>query len=335
MLVEIPEFISNAAHVEILDQGLVRSNTIVAICSDIELNITLNLKTQRECNLVFFNELNKENTKVIGKLLSSNAVTEDLLLGYWMSAHSAFRAMQANEGEGGQVAASAVPVKFLVKRNDGLQVFIDALENQNLEDGDIVVIADKPIAIATNRVIPRSLLGEADPKFLSYDDRIKLVSKINLASQISLYPKNILMIDYIDELEASLGAYNHNRLCYVISSMIHSQLGKKVDVVISDSDTGVDQAQPLIGFPTVGSTPLGVTAGLSIYEALRVSALAELVRGHNRLIPIVISKPSARNQIRPHIGSERNYPGMIHINLEQEFHRGLLTSVYWEVQKND
>lgn len=336
MLIEIPDFICEDAEITFLhNNGHIGINETIAICKDNKNMLTYRLRTQRDCNLQFFNEPFDGYPQIIGKLNTFNTATDDFLLGFWMSSHSAFRALQANEEQGGQVAASAVPIQCHIYRDEGLQVFVDALKSQDLENGDTVVIADKTVAIATNRVIPRYFLGDRDPKFLSAQERRDLVCSIKENYNVPLHSRNILMIDFINDEEASLGAFNHNQLCYEISKGIYEKYKKIVDVVISDSDTGVDQGQPLIGFPTVGSTPLGSTAGLSVYETLRVSVLAEYVRGHSKHIPMVICKPSKRNRVRENIGSRRIYPGMIHISLEKEFHRGLLTSIYWEDSKND
>ena len=51
------------------------------------------------------------------------------------------------------------------------------------------------------------------------------------------------------------------------------------DVVVSDTDTGTEVRETLIGCITVGATPLGATAGLVLYECMRVAAATELCRG--------------------------------------------------------
>ena len=92
---------------------------------------------------------------------------------------------------------------------------------------------------------------------------------------------------------------------------------RKVDVIISDTDTGLDVRSPLIGCITIAATPLGATAGVNLYEAMRCSTAAEFVRGHDKRIPIVICIPAERRKKRDGIGLKRSYDGALHISKEK------------------
>ncbi len=82
-------------------------------------------------------------------------------------------------------------------------------------------------------------------------------------------------------------------------------------MVVSDTDTGLDVLAPLIGTLTIGATPLGATAGLTLYECMRCACAAEFVRGHDKGIAIVVCRPAARCAKRARLGEHRGYAGML------------------------
>jgi hypothetical protein len=108
-----------------------------------------------------------------------------------------------------------------------------------------------------------------------------------------------------------VGAADHNAACARLAAAITESGGKRVDVVVSDTDTGLDTRRPLIGTLTIAATPLGATAGLNLYEAMRCAVAAEFVRGHNRGIPVVLCIPAERRRGRPGVGLPRSYPGAL------------------------
>ena len=87
--------------------------------------------------------------------------------------------------------------------------------------------------------------------------------------------------------------------------------GSTVDVVVSDTDTGLDVRAPLIHTVTIGATPLGATAGLTLYECMRCACAAEFDRGHDRGIPLVLCRPARRCAQRERMGEHRGYDGVL------------------------
>lgn len=333
MILQIPEF---QEIVQLVKHDYIKKfdeHQIIAKCIDAKNKPILSLVIQEDCNIKWsFKESNKfvQSGEEILSYEGAKTINAELM-GLWMSAHASFRAIQALDSQGGQVAASSINVMRNINENSGIDSIVDSLQGQMLEDGDIIVVADKAVAIAQGRVISKKILSELDPKFQNKSEREKLAKNIYEYSGHTMTSRQTMLIDYLNEEEISLGATNHNVLCKEISLLIYEKFGVKVDTVISDSDTGVDIGEPIIGIPTVGASPLGATAGLSFYETLRVTAVGELARGHNKGVPIVICKPSFRNKFRSNIGEGRNYQGSLHISLEKELHRGLKNTIYWEV----
>lgn len=266
----------------------------------------------------------------IGEVRSLEADVDKDLLMLWMSSHAAFRAWQAQLGEGGHVAESLIAVEAAVAESSGLAGIMAALSGVELSDGDVVVIADKCVSFAFGRIFPREFMGGQDPKFLLPDERRDFAHMLSKRLGYPLSERQLLCIDYVPTDRASVSIGNHNKLCNEISQAIQRDHARTVDVVISDSDTGLDYGFPLIGGATVGCSPLGATAGLTPYEAIRVSAAAEIRRGHARRIPIVICKTNARNARRPSTGLCRRYEDSFDLSREVFIHHGLKNTYYWK-----
>jgi F420-0:gamma-glutamyl ligase-like protein len=195
-----------------------------------------------------------------------------------------------------------------------------SLKKRDLEDGDVVVVPDKPFAIAQNRLIPLDWLLTADPKKTSAEGRERLLEQVRSRVSTPVEASDLILADtYIDSELGSLatvGAYDHNRIAADVAAGIRASTGKIIDTVISDTDTGLDVSEQLIGCITICATPLGATRGLTIYEAMRAACAAEFTRGSTRRIPIVICKPIPRSRLRQHIGDFRGYNGRLQLARE-------------------
>ena len=110
---------------------------------------------------------------------------------------------------------------------------------------------------------------------------------------------------------ATAGVHNPNEVAVRLSRRIRDSLGVTCDVVISDTDTGLDVREMLIGTITIGATPLGATAGLVLYECMRVANAAEFSRGTDRNVPLVICRPHERRARRVGLGEFRGYNGRL------------------------
>lgn len=271
----------------------------------------------------------------IGTAHSFTATCNKDMLLLWMASHAAFRGWQAQLGEGGHVANEAVGITGDIAESCGLHGLIDALAQADFSDGDILVIADKCVSFAFGRIFPRHFLGGQDPKFLRPDQRLDYAQQLSQRLGYSLSERQLLCIDFVGGDRASVSINNHNEVCAAIAAAVQQRFGKCVDVVISDSDTGVDYGYPLIGGATVGASPLGATAGLSPYEAMRVSVAAEIQRGHGKRIPIVVCRTNARNARRDKAGAARPYPDTFDMSREPLIHHGLTNTYFWKALDDD
>lgn len=330
MLLEIPAPLDPATLRIRHPGGYVAPGTVLASCHG-EGVPPLALLCQAPCRVEWCGPEGADfrDDTVIGSLLPLPGQLDVDLVVLWMGAHSAIRGLQAADGEGGLTAARATPLAAVVTEQAGLGQFVEALDTADLESGDTVVVADKVIALAQGRVAPRALLGGADPKFLPPAERRALAARLSAACGVAVSARQMLLIDHLDEARVSLGGDGHNAACAWIAEALEERRGVCVDVVVVDSDTGVDRGTPIVGVPTVAASALGSTAGLTMYELFRVAAAAEVVRGHTRGAPLVRLQSAARNRARPGMGRARHYPGTLSIAMEAEIHRGLPTPAYW------
>lgn len=222
-------------------------------------------------------------------------------------------------GESGQIAKSVVAVQCRLDlyKNDMEMVtsqLVDALRGAGLSAGDTVVVSEKIISIAQGRLFPLNLLYNNDPKngdstrsTLLLEEVRRYVLDVTMEDLISADS----LLDWPDGPTATAGVRDPNGVARQLSIRFEEDLGTKCDVVISDTDTGLDIRQPLINCITIGATPIGATGGLALYECMRVANAAEFTRGSNRSIPLVICKPHQRRALRDRIGAHRGYSGSL------------------------
>jgi F420-0:gamma-glutamyl ligase len=182
--------------------------------------------------------------------------------------------------------------------------------------GDVVVIADKIVAVALGRLAPREVIKNPDPKTIPTSHLPKLARHWSNELGFVVEAHHLLLADEYGSQQASLGADYHNERSADVAETIKQLRELDVDVIISDTDTGLDVRQPLIGIVTIGATPLGATAGVNLYEAMRCAVAAEFTRGHTLGIPVVICVPAERRRARQGIGKQRAYPGLLDANRE-------------------
>jgi len=236
-----------------------------------------------------------------------------------IATNAAFKGLLGSMGQSGHVCAST---RAIEKRLDlemdwtDLCAYLAVLINGLVDEGDTIVIADKVVAVAQGRLGPGKILTEPDPKTISAERLVELAKRYEHELGICITPTHLLLADQYGSDQATLGALDHNQAAYELSRSIALQGGVNVDVVVSDTDTGLDVRTPLIGCVTIGATPLGATGGLTLYEAMRCAVAAEFVRGHTRNIPLVLCIPAERCRKRPRLGQHRGYDGMLHISQE-------------------
>jgi hypothetical protein len=235
-----------------------------------------------------------------------------------VAVNAALKGMLGAMGQSGHVCQRAIPVEVYLDTGTGYrQVIAQAVEalRDVIQPGDTVVIADKVLAVAQDRICAAEVLHSPDPKTVGEAARETLA--VTWAERCG-FPVTALHLLLADEYEhptrgplAVLGCADHNEAAHNLAEAIRESTGVVVDVVISDTDTGIDVRRPLIGTVTFGATPLGATGGLTIYECMRCACAAEFVRGHDRQIPLVVCRPARRCADRPEMGGYRGYPGVL------------------------
>lgn len=236
-----------------------------------------------------------------------------------LAINAAFKGLLAASGQSGHICKIASPVSLEIDTSNGWSSVMECIVSRLAglpAHGDTVVVADKVVAAALGRIGPREILLEPDPKTVDAEflEDIAAAWQEKLGFRVS--PFHLLLADEFGDTAATLGADDHNLRCSELAAAIYAGTGTRVDVVISDTDTGLDTRSPLIGTVTIAATPLGATKGLNLYEAMRCAVAAEFVRGHDRGIPVVLCMPAERRRNRKEIGLPRGYPGHLHISNE-------------------
>jgi hypothetical protein len=236
-----------------------------------------------------------------------------------LAVNAAFKGLLGSMGQSGHVCARTRSVERKLDLSVGwerVRAALVQLADGLLDDGDIIVIPDKIVAVAQGRIAPRRILRDPDPKTTSPDVLPSLAARYQSELGIPVLPLHLLLADEYGDGSATLGALDHNLAAQELAENIAGSHHRTVDVVISDTDTGLDIRAPLIGCVTIGATPLGATAGLTLYEAMRCAVAAEFVRGHTRNVPLVVCVPADRCRQRPRMGKARGYPGALHLSKE-------------------
>lgn len=216
------------------------------------------------------------------------------------------------------ITAKVIPVSVQLDTGKGMDALTDqmikALGEHELLDGDIVVTSEKIIAIAQGRLFPLRLLNDTDPKTHDRASVEELLEQVRAYVADADY-QDLLCADSLPDHEpepmATAGVRDPNRVAAQLAGAIQERLDRTCDVVVSDTDTGLDVRQTLIGTITIGATPLGATAGLVLYECMRVANAAEFCRGSGRTIPLVICRPHKRRARRVGTGEHRGYAGRL------------------------
>jgi hypothetical protein len=240
------------------------------------------------------------------------------------AANAVVKGYMGSLGESGQVteAVLGVPVELDCDRGYAALVeqIVSALSGTSLADGDIVVVSETVIAQAQGRVFPADVLLAQDPKTV---DR---VAREDVLDEVARHVPDVTSTDLLladmptadnHGAMATAGVRDANAVAYDLAQALSERAGVCCDVVISDTDTGLDVREQIIGCWTLGATPLGATAGLVIYECMRVANAAEFVRGAHRRIPLVLCKPHRRRMRRNGTGEHRGYSGFLDARRER------------------
>lgn len=232
--------------------------------------------------------------------------------------NAALKGLMGHLGQGGQVACATIPVPGHLSMEGGEdQLATDiacAMAPGRLLSGDIVVVSEKVVAIAQRRLFPLHILEGQDPRTIDRSDGADLLARVREFVPDTSW-KQLLCADSLPDWPAgpvaTAGVHDANLVAYKIARAIGETHHVACDAVVSDTDTGLDVREHLINCITIGATPLGATAGLTIYDCMRVANAAEFCRGSDRGIPIVICRPHRRRSRREGLGEYRGYHGWL------------------------
>jgi hypothetical protein len=228
--------------------------------------------------------------------------------------NAAVKGLLGSMGESGHICASVDPVVGYVETSGGWAQTLATLVERTAPEvrpGDVVVVADKVVAAGLGRVGPRAVLHEPDPKTVPNSELPALAARWAETLGFAVSPLHLLLADEFGTEQSTLGTDDPNGRCAELADAIAQSCGSRVDVIISDTDTGLDTRTPIIGTVTFGATPIGATAGVNFYEAMRCAVAAEFARGHARQIPVVLCRPAQRRAVRPGLGAHRGYDGFL------------------------
>lgn len=237
-----------------------------------------------------------------------------------LAVNATFKGLLASSGQSGHICKRVVPIETWLETSDGWQSIREHVVRTTagqLEDGDVVVIAEKVVAASLGRFGPRELILAPDPKTIAPESLPELARRWENRLGFVIKPIHLLLADEFGVDQCTVGVDDHNMRCAELAQSFRDQAALVVDVIISDTDTGLDTRSPLIGTITIGATPIGATRGVNLYEAMRCAAAAEFTRGHDRGIPVVVCKPADRRRSRVGISEHRGYSGFLHIDHER------------------
>jgi len=231
-----------------------------------------------------------------------------------IAANAVVKGLLGSLGQSGHICASVDPRAGEVDTAAGWAATLERLVElaaPAVQAGDVVVVADKVVAAGLQRVGPRRVLSDPDPKTVPADRMPELASRWTGELGFEVTPQHLLLADELGTDRSTLGTDDPNGRAAEIAAAVADRAGLAVDAIISDTDTGLDTRTPLIGTVTLGATPIGATAGVNLYEAMRCAVAAEFARGHVKRIPVVVCRPAQRRAGRPGVGRPRDYAGFL------------------------
>lgn len=220
-------------------------------------------------------------------------------------------------GKGEGVTKSITYISFHVPKNYRIEDFGDKIASSNLlKEGDIIVVPSKVIAILEQRFVYGLTIENYNKCITDFDFAKKY---LKMADKNSFTKRDQIGLDKIDSNKKIGVRYpkNPNLSAYKIAKIIQGRAKIKIDVVISDSDSGGVKGLGLIGCPTIITTPIGATKGIRFFYCMRAAVAADLVWNNKKDIPVVVIKPYQASRIRKEIGKLR-YKGFLDANREYD-----------------
>jgi hypothetical protein len=191
------------------------------------------------------------------------------------------------------------------------------LASNLLDDGDIIAMPSKVISIIEKRFV-YGVTVENYKKCITDLAYAKKTLKVINGGELSR--KDQIGLDKIDP-KKKLGVIypiNPNLSAENISKEFETISQKKIDVVITDSDSGAIKGVDLIGCPTIINTPIAATKGLGLFYAMRVAVAAEISWNNHDYYPILLVKPYEASRLRENVG-EKKYNGFLDAKKESDY----------------
>lgn len=228
------------------------------------------------------------------------------------------KGLTAALGKGGRgITTTLIPISFHVNENWEINDFVNAVVSTNLlKEGDIIVIPSKVIALLEKRFVYGVTIENYHRCISDFNFAIK---NLKMRDKSPFTKRDQIGLDKIDPKRKIGIRYpkDPNSSAYKIAGLIRKKAGIKIDVVISDSDSGGGKGMALVGCPTIIATPIGATNGLRFFYCMRVAVAAELIWNNIENIPVVLVQPYQASRLREKIG-ELRYKGFLDAEKEKD-----------------
>jgi F420-0:gamma-glutamyl ligase len=219
--------------------------------------------------------------------------------------NAVLRGIVSAHGSGGGITGEVIPVRthlHIVSYEQLVADVVKAVSHAGITDGDVLIITSSVIAHAQGRIVPAGAIPketgcrDRTPHLMSDTKRQEYARSISVTEQLACSALDVLLSDTAllkgDE-RILLAPERPNDVAYDIASSLLRARSIRCDVVVKDSDAGTCGGA-IIGHSTLVATPLGATKGLSILDAMRVAAAAEVLMGKTNGIPLVLCRPANR-----------------------------------------
>jgi hypothetical protein len=182
-------------------------------------------------------------------------------------------------------------------------------------DGDVVAVPGADVALAQGRVAPLGRFRDCDPLATDAEGRAALAAVLRRDLGLAVTPDDLLTSELVAsggaEPRLTLGIEDANQAAFEIARAVREHTGARVDVLITQLDgAAAVRGRPLNAYG-VGATPQGATAGLVLYECIRMANAVELCRRRSEGARAVLGSLCARRAVREGIGVHRGYPGRL------------------------
>jgi hypothetical protein len=227
----------------------------------------------------------------------------------------ALKGMLAGFGAGNGISKLARPIEVPVIEEGQLLLSPELLAVcEESSHGDVLVVASKVVALSERRI----LRFEGAPPSLSRANTDALRRVLQEAGSAG-DDRDLVMLDHIAGTTVwTVSLADPNRTAADLAEAVQFATGTWLDVVISDSGAGVVKGSMLIGCTTYVATPIGATAGLSLVQAQRCAAAAEVVRNAQERSPYVLINSDLDIRRRHDIGAFR-YGGYLDATREDAY----------------